>query len=127
MMKVQEYLETNGSSPYEKWFNSLDSQAAAKVTVAKSRLELGNTSNIKWFDGIGEYKIEWGPGYRIYLAQEGKHLIILFGGGTKKSQQSDIEQAKKFHQEYRTRKKQAKSKLNKEKQSKKKKNTKKKR
>jgi len=38
----------------------LDAQAAAKVTVAKSRLGLGNTSNIKLFDGIGEYKINFG-------------------------------------------------------------------
>ena len=73
-------------------------------------LETGNTSNVKWFDGIGEYKIEWGPGYRIYLVQEGKQLIILLGGGTKKSQQSDIKKAKKFHQEYKDRKKQAKKK-----------------
>jgi putative component of toxin-antitoxin plasmid stabilization module len=50
----------------------LDFQAGPKVTVAKSPLELGNTSNVKWFDGIGEYKIDWSPGYRIYLAQDGK-------------------------------------------------------
>ena len=59
-IKVQEYLKEDGSSPYQEWFDSLDAQAAAKVTVAKSRLELGNTSNVKWFDGIGEYKIDWG-------------------------------------------------------------------
>ncbi|MDS3861938.1 type II toxin-antitoxin system RelE/ParE family toxin [Thermosynechococcaceae cyanobacterium BACA0444] len=105
-MRVQEYLKDDGSSPYQKWFDGLDVIAAAKVTVAKSRLELGNTSNIKWFDGIGEYKINWGPGYRIYLAQDGKELIILFGGGTKKTQQSDIEQAKELYQEYKNRKKQ---------------------
>ena len=52
-MKVQEYLREDNSSPYQKWFNTLDATAAAKVAV--SRLELGNTSNIKWFDGIGEY------------------------------------------------------------------------
>ena len=76
----------------------MDTQAAAKVTVAKSRLELGNISNVKWFDGIGEYKIDWGPGYRIYLAQDGKQLIVLFGGGTKKNQQSDINRAKELYQ-----------------------------
>ncbi len=43
IIKVQEYLQEDGSSPYQEWFNSLDTQAAAKVTVAKSRLELGNT------------------------------------------------------------------------------------
>jgi putative addiction module killer protein len=105
IIKVQEYLKEDGSSPYQEWFNSLDTQAAAKVTVAKSRLELGNTSNVKWFNGIGEYKIDWGPGYRIYLAQDGKQLIVLFGGGTKKNQQSDINRAKELYQEYKRRKK----------------------
>ena len=89
-MIVQEYVKQDGSSLYAEWFNTLNPQAAAKVTVAISRLELGNTSNIKWFDGIGEYKINWGPGYRTYLAQQGKQLIILFGGGIKDSQKSDI-------------------------------------
>jgi putative addiction module killer protein len=106
-MKVQEYLREDNSNPYQKWFDDLDPIAAAKVTVAKSRLELGNTSSIKWFDGIGEYKIDWGPGYRIYLARDGKQLIVLFGGGTKKGQQSDIEQAKELYQEYKRRKKKA--------------------
>ncbi len=69
------------------------------------RLELGNTSNIKWFDGIGEYRIDWGVGYRIYLAQDGQQLIILFGGGTKKSQQKDIDNAKSLYAEYKLRKK----------------------
>lgn len=76
--------------------------------MAIARLELGNTSNIKWFSGIGEYRIDWGPGYRIYLAREGKELIILFGGGTKNTQESDIETAKKLYQEYRNFKKEEK-------------------
>ena len=106
-MKVQEYVREDGSRPYQEWFDSLDAQSAAKVTVAKSRLELGNTSSVKWFDGIGEYKIDWGPGYRIYLAQDGKQFIVLFAGGTKKNQQSDIKLAKELYQEYKMRKKEA--------------------
>jgi putative addiction module killer protein len=66
-------------------------------------MELGNTSNVKWFSGIGEYRIDWGPGYRIYLAQDGADLIVLFGGGTKRRQQADIERAKALA-EYETRK-----------------------
>ena len=104
-MNVQEYIREDGTSPYEKWFNSLDYVAAAKITVAQSRLELGNISNVKWFGGIGEYKIDWGPGYRIYLAKEGKNLIILFGGGTKKTQKSDIKVAQRLFLEYKDRKK----------------------
>lgn len=53
-MEVKEYIDKNGINAYKKWFNSLDSISAAKVTVAKARLELGNTSSIKWFSGIGE-------------------------------------------------------------------------
>lgn len=120
-MKIQEYIREDGSNPYQSWFDNLDAIAAAKVTVAKSRLELGNTSSVKWFDGIGEYRIDWGPGYRIYLAQDGKQLIVLFGGGTKKSQQSDIDQAKELYQEYKRRKKQAGEAVTKEKTGKKKK------
>lgn len=104
-MNVKEYLRDDGSNPFGKWFKKLDAQAAAKVRVAIARLELGNTSNIKWFSGIGECKINWGAGYRIYLVQDGKNLIVLFGGGTKKTQQSDIARAKELYEEYKFRKK----------------------
>ena len=104
-MKILEYIKEDGSNPYKKWFDTLNAQAAAKVTVAKARIELGNTSNIKWFDGIGEYRIDWGPGYRIYLIQDGFELIVLLGGGSKKRQQQDIKKAKALYKEYKTRKK----------------------
>lgn len=102
---VVEYVREDDSSPYQVWFDSLDAQAAAKVATAKLRLELGNTSNVKWFAGIGECVIDWGPGYRIYLAKDGAELIVLFGGGTKKGQQADIDRAKALHDEYKARKK----------------------
>ena len=54
---------------------------------------------------MGEYVIDWGPGYRIYLAKDGETLIVLFGGGSKRGQQRDIERAKKLWVEYKTRKK----------------------
>lgn len=104
-IRLEEYIREDGSNPYQKWFNELDVQAAAKVTVAKARLELGNTSSVEWFRGIGEYKIDWGPGYRIYLAKEGEALIILFGGSTKRGQQKAIDQAVALHDEYKVRKK----------------------
>jgi len=104
-IRVEEYICQDGSNPYKSWFDGLDSQAAAKIVTAKLRLELGNTSNVKWFAGIGEYVIDWGPGYRVYLAKDGETLIILFGGGTKRGQQKDIERAKALHLEYKLRKK----------------------
>jgi len=104
-IKVEEYICLDGSNPYKAWFDNLDPQAAAKIVTAKLRLELGNTSNVKWFDGIGEYVINWGAGYRIYLAKDGDTLIILFGGVTKRGQQKDIDRARALHQEYKVRKK----------------------
>ena len=104
-IRVEEYIREDSSSPYKSWFDSLDAQAAAKVTTAKLRMELGNTSSIKWFGGMGEYVIDWGPGYRIYLAKEGDALIVLFGGGTKRGQQRDIDRALVLLAEYKSRKK----------------------
>ena len=74
--RLEEYVREDGGNPYQKWFK-----------------------------GIGEYKIDWGPGYRIYLAKEGDALIILFGGSTKKAQQKAIDQAVALHDEYKARKK----------------------
>lgn len=104
-IKVEEYIREDASNPYKQWFDSLSAQAAAKVTVAKLRMTLGNTSSIKWFDGMGEYVIDWGPGYRIYLAKDGDMLIVLFGGGTKRGQQRDIDKARALLVEYKARKK----------------------
>ncbi len=102
--RVEELLLEDGSSPYAGWFANLDPVAAAKVTVAKLRMEQGNLSNVEWFSGIGEYKIDFGPGYRIYLAKDGKTLIVLLGGGTKKRQRKDIEQAINLWKSYKRRK-----------------------
>lgn len=106
MIIVQEYLSKDQRSPFRDWFASLPPMAALKVSTALMRIESGNTSNIKWFNGLGEYRINWGPGYRIYLIQEGQRLIILFGGGTKSGQTSDIKRARLLIADYRNEKKQ---------------------
>ena len=77
-------LLADGDSPFADWFKALEAVAAANVRVAVSRVEQGNFSNVEWFRGIGAYKIDWGPGLRIYLAKDGLEIIILFGGGSKK-------------------------------------------
>jgi putative addiction module killer protein len=103
-ISVVEYVREDGSNPYKTWFDALSGQAAAKVATARLRLEIGATSNVKWLGGIGECRIDWGPGYRIYLAQDGKALIVLFGGGTKQRQQADVGRAKALFAEYKARK-----------------------
>ena len=102
-MRVREYVRRDGTVPFKAWFDRLNYQAAAKVTVALARIEQGNTSNIRWFSGLGEYRIDWGPGYRIYLLRDGDDIVVLLGGGTKKRQQRDIERAMELIHEYKSR------------------------
>jgi putative addiction module killer protein len=104
VIKVVEYIRADGSNSFKAWFDDLDAQAAAKVATATLRLELGNTSNVKWIGTIGEFRIDWGAGYRVYLGRDGTELIILLAGGTKKRQQADIERAKTLFAEYKARK-----------------------
>lgn len=81
--------------------------AAAKVTIALARMEQGNLSNAKGVGaGVHEYKIDFGPRYRIYFGKDGELLVILLGGGTKKRQQKDITTALECWADYKRRKKQ---------------------
>lgn len=104
MIEIVEYLSDNGSSPYAKWFDDLNPDVAAKVSVAIVRMSLGNLSSVKWFSGIGEFKIDYGAGWRIYLGRDGDRLIVLLGGGSKAHQQRDIDNAIALWENYKQRK-----------------------
>ncbi len=104
---IELLLPEGAGSPFANWFASIDPIAAAKVTIALARLEQGNLSAIEWFRGIGECKLDWGPGYRIYLAKDGLKVLLLLGGGTKKRQQKDIERAIALWEDYKRRKSKA--------------------
>lgn len=70
-MKVVEYLDPAGHSPFEVWFRRIEARAAVKVTVALARLEAGNLSNAKSVGGgVLEYRIDYGPGYRVYFGRD---------------------------------------------------------
>ena len=106
MIEIREYIAENGKSPFATWFNALEAQAAAKVATYLTRIENGNTSNVKSVGrGVSECKIDFGPGFRVYFGREGNLLVILIGGGTKKHQQRDIEKAQAVWQAYKERKK----------------------
>jgi putative addiction module killer protein len=94
MVEVREYLDRGGRSPYAAWFDRLNREAAAKVAAALVRIQQDNFSNAKGVGaGVYEYRIDFGPGYRIYFGKDGDRLVILVGGGTKKRQQEDINTA----------------------------------
>src|SRR5580693_6357990 len=102
---LREYLDKAGRSPFGRWFEDLDATAAAKVTTAFARIEQGNFSNVKGVGaGVFEYRIDFGPGYRVYFGKDGERLVIVLGGGTKKRQQHDIDAALAHWQDYKRRK-----------------------
>ncbi len=108
MTLLQEYLDLAGHNRYRTWFDELDVAAAVKATTALERLAQGYKSAIKSVgQGVSEYRIDFGPGYRIYFGKDGEQLIILLGGGSKKRQDQDIADAKDAWQEYKKRKKAA--------------------
>ena len=105
MFEIVECLDTRGRSPFEHWFSSLDPQAAVVVTVAVERLADGNTSRVKAIgEGAAEIRIDRGPGYRVYFGSDGKTLVVLLGGGTKRRQQRDIAEALTLWRLYKARK-----------------------
>ena len=105
MLDVREYLAEDGTSPFAEWFSTLDATAAAKVTVVLTRIDQGNLSNVKGVgQGVLEYRLDFGPGYRVYFGRDGDVLVILLAGGTKKRQQRDVEAAQARWADYKRRK-----------------------
>lgn len=103
-MRIIEYLDTENKSPFGIWFERLNAAAASKVTVALARMEGGNLSNAKSVgSGVFEFRIDWGPGYRIYFGRDGERIVVLVAGGTKQRQQRDIRDAIERWADYRRR------------------------
>jgi putative addiction module killer protein len=111
MVEIREYRESDGHSPFGEWRGGLDVPARQRVTTAVLRIGLGNFSNVKGVGGgIFEYRISFGPGYRVYFGKDGEEIVILLGGGTKKRQENDIRIALGRWEDYKQRKKQRKEK-----------------
>jgi putative addiction module killer protein len=78
---------------------------AAIISVAIERLADGNISRVKAIgEGVAEIRIDRGPGYRVYFGWDGKTLVVLLGGGTKRRQDRDIAEALALWRLYKARK-----------------------
>ena len=93
-------IEVRKTSEFENWLKNLrDQRAIARVVTRIARVEAGLMGDVKYFDGIGELRIDYGPGYRIYFAKRGQTIILLLCGGDKRSQKRDIKRAVSMAQE----------------------------
>jgi putative addiction module killer protein len=104
-IRILQYLDAEGRSPFAAWFDRLNAAAAARVATAVYRLEMGNLSSVKSVgEGILERRIDFGPGYRIYFGRDGETLVILLGGGDKHRQSGAIRIAQARWADYKRRK-----------------------
>lgn len=104
-IEIREFLDASGRSAFARWFEGLNAVAAARVTVALTRLGQGNFSNVEGVgSGVYELKIDFGPGYRIYFGKDGERIVILLGGRSKKRQGAAITAAQAVWAEYKRRK-----------------------
>lgn len=98
-IKIITYTTSRGKSPFWDWESTLDTKVQAIVANRIDRLRLGNMGDckpIKGAAGIKELRINFGPGYRIYIGMHGTTIVVLLAGGDKGSQERDIEKAKQY-------------------------------
>ena len=95
------YVGIIKSSNYEKWFLNLrDNEAQYRILTRIRRLSMGNPGDVKPAgEGVSEMRLDYGPGYRIYYKDIGENTVILYGGD-KRTQQADINEAKKIAKTY---------------------------
>ena len=91
-------FEIRKTELFTKWFENLnDRRAKARIQARIDRAEMGNLGDVSPVgEGVSEFRIFYGPGYRVYFVQKDSVLVILLSGGDKSSQKSDIAKAKKI-------------------------------
>jgi len=87
-------LEVRQSAEFKAWIDGLrDMRARERIALRLARVRNGLLGDAKFFDGIGELRIDYGPGYRVYFVRHGSTVVILLCGGDKSSQRRDIRRA----------------------------------
>ena len=104
------FKEDDGSEPVKAWLSELRRKKRhfehEKITTRINRATFGNFGDHRMFKGsIGELKIDFGPGYRVYFGVDGDEFVVLLQGGDKSSQQADIDLATERWGRYRKSKK----------------------
>jgi putative addiction module killer protein len=105
IIEVRHYINNVGRDVFDEWLTELpDPGAQAKIAVRINRLAVGNFGDCKSLGrGLYEFRIDWGPGYRVYYTMIGKQSVLLLCGGDKRKQASDIERAAAYLADYKSR------------------------
>jgi putative addiction module killer protein len=89
-------IEVRQTLVFRDWLAALkDRRAVIKIGARLDRLEVGNFGDVKPVgEGVSELRVNYGPGYRIYVVQRGSILVVVLCAGDKSTQGRDIERAK---------------------------------
>lgn len=95
-------IELKQTETFRRWRTSLrDQRARALIASRLDRLAFGNAGDVRPVgEGVSELRIDYGPGYRVYFQQCGVTIAILLCGGDKRTQDRDIERAKRLAREW---------------------------
>ena len=108
MVKVVHYVAEDGTDYFDEWIQNQATEIRARVQTRIDRVELGNFGDHKGVGkGVNEFRIDFGPGYRVYYGLDGEKLVILLAGGTKKRQDQDIKSAQAYWKAYKKEKRNA--------------------
>jgi putative addiction module killer protein len=101
--RIKNFVRSNGRSPYEDWFSRIpDMSVKARILTRIDRLRFGNFGDCKSIgSGVFELRLQFGPGYRVYLGLVGAEVVLLLGGGDKSTQQKDIKLCQQYWMEYK--------------------------
>jgi putative addiction module killer protein len=88
--------------PFDDWFDSVrDLRMQAAVDARLARVRAGNCGDSKSVgNGVFELRINFGPGLRVYYGLHGRQIVMLLGGGDKRSQSRDIRRAQQLWQQF---------------------------
>jgi putative addiction module killer protein len=90
-------LTVTKTAEFDRWLSGLkDKIGKARILARLDRVRLENFGDAKFFDGIGELRIDVGPGYRVYFKRQGNTVVLILCGGDKSSQSRDIAKAKQL-------------------------------
>ena len=106
MYRIEHYLTADEQKDlYTDWLRRLrDMQAKVAVIRRVARIEQGNFGDHKFYrDGVWELRIDVGPGYRVYYGQADQRLVLLLCGGDKRTQDTDIDRAVGYWQDWQRR------------------------
>lgn len=93
-------IEVRQHPDFKAWLDALrDKAAQRKIAQRIVRVQAGLLGDVKFFGGIGELRVDFGPGYRVYFVKRKTEIVILLCGGNKSSQRKDIIRARKLAEE----------------------------